>query len=77
MSVQVGQRVTFHNNDTIAHLIAGGPDPGHPDCLEIDSVNFLAPGERRDTRPFPAARTCDFHDHSVLSPIYTGRIVIR
>ena len=77
MSVQVGQRVTFLNNDVIAHLIAGGPDPAHPDCPEIDSVNFLAPGERRDTRPFPAARTCEFHDHSILSPIFTGRIVIR
>jgi len=77
VSVSVGGRVTFFNNDTIPHDVAGGPDPAHPDCPEIDAVGFLTPGQRRETRSFPAARTCEFHDHGFHSTIFNGRIVIR
>jgi plastocyanin len=77
VSVSVGGRVTFFNNDTIPHDVAGGPDPAHPDCPEVDAVGFLTPGQRRETRSFPAARTCEFHDHGFHSTIFNGRIVIR
>jgi hypothetical protein len=76
LSIAVGGRVTFVNNDTINHDIAGGPDPAHPDCHELDAVGFLTPGQRKTSDPFPAARTCDYHDHSFHSPVITGRIVI-
>jgi plastocyanin len=74
--VSVGGRVTFVNNDVIAHDIAGGPDPARPDCLEINQVGFLAPGQSRQTAPLPTARTCEYHDHA-HSPYVAGRIVIR
>lgn len=77
VSVSVGGRVTFVNNDTIPHDVAGGPDPSRPDCPEIDAVGFLTPGQRRETQPFPAARTCEFHDHGFHSTIFNGRIIIR
>jgi plastocyanin len=77
LTIAVGGRVTFVNNDTINHDIAGGPDPAHPDCPEIDAVGFLAPGQQRATSAFAAARTCEYHDHSFHSPIMNGRIVIQ
>jgi hypothetical protein len=75
--IAVGERVTFINNDSQPHDIAGGPDPATPDCLEIDAVGFLAPGQSRPTAPLPVSRTCDYHDHQNHAPIFTGRIVIR
>ena len=77
LTVAVGDRVTFVNNDAIPHDMAGGPDPAHPDCREIDAVGFLTPGQQRATAAFPTARTCEYHDHSFHSPILNGRIVIR
>jgi len=77
VSVSVGGRVTFINNDTIPHDVAGGPDPANPDCREIDSVGFLTPGQSRMTAPLPVARTCEYHDHGFHSPLFNGRIVIR
>lgn len=77
VTVVVGGRVMFVNNDVIPHDIAGGPDPNTPDCREIDAVGFLTPGQSKQTAPLPVARTCDYHDHGFHSALYNGRIVIR
>ena len=77
LMVAVGDRVTFVNNDSQPHDIAGGPDPATPDCHEIDAVGFLLPGQSRQTAPLLVARTCDYHDHSNHAPVFTGRLVIR
>ena len=77
ITVAVGHRVTFINNDVQPHDTAGGPDPATPDCPEIDAVGFLLPGQSRQTAPMRAARICDYHDHSNHAPIFNGRIVIR
>ena len=77
ITVPVGTRVTFVNNDAIPHDIAGGPDPFHPDCRQIDAVGFLTPGQSRQTDPLPQARTCEYHDHGFHSTLFNGRIVIQ
>jgi plastocyanin len=77
LTVAVGTRVTFVNEDNQPHDIAGGPDPSRPDCREIDAVSFLVPGQSRQTAPLPTARTCEYHDHSNHSTLFTGRISIR
>jgi len=77
LTIAVGGRVTFVNNDVIPHDIAGGPDPAHPDCPELDVVGFLTPGQQRATAAFATARTCEYHDHSFHSDIMNGRILIR
>jgi plastocyanin len=77
ISVRTGDRVTFINNDSIPHDVAGGPDPATPDCREIDAVGFLTPGQSRQTSPLPTARTCEYHDHGFHSALFNGRIVIR
>jgi plastocyanin len=78
ITIAVGQRVTFFNNDNRAHDVVGGIDPNNPDCPEIVQAGFLAPGQRGDTGVFTLARTCEYHDHTMLSvPAFQGRIIIR
>lgn len=78
ITIAVGQRVTFVNNDTRPHDLVGGVDPSHPDCPEITQAGFLTPGQGRETGVFTTARTCEYHDHTMLSvPAFQGRIIIR
>jgi plastocyanin len=78
ITIDVGQRVTFVNNDTRAHDLVGGIDPNSPDCPEITQAGFLTPGQSRDTGIFTTARRCEYHDHTMLSvPAFQGRIIIR
>ena len=63
VTIGAGGRVTFVNNDNIPHDVQGGPDPEHRDCLEIDAVGFLTPGQSRQTGNLNTVRTCGFHDH--------------
>ena len=78
ITIDVGQRVTFVNNDTRPHDVVGGVDPNNPDCPEIALAGFLSPGQRGDTGVFRAARTCQYHDHTALGvPAFQGRIIIR
>jgi hypothetical protein len=78
ITIDVGQRVTFVNNDQRAHDVVGGIDPSHPDCPEIIQAGFLTPGQSRDTGIFTSARTCEYHDHTALGvPAFQGRIIIR
>jgi len=58
--------------------LVGGVDPSHPDCPEITEAGFVTPGQRRDTGVFMTARTCEYHDHTMLGvPAFQGRIIIR
>ena len=78
ITIDVGQRVTFVNNDLRAHDVVGGVDPAHPECPEILQAGFLSAGQRRDTGVFTAARTCNYHDHTALSvAAFAGRIIIK
>jgi plastocyanin len=78
ITINVGQRVTFVNNDTRSHDIVGGVDPAHPDCPEIVQAGFLTPGQSRETGTFTSARICEYHDHTALGvPAFQGRIIIR
>jgi len=65
VEINVGQRVAFVNNDTVAHEIASNPHPIHTDCPPINEVGGLAPGTARLTGAFTIARTCGYHDHGM------------
>lgn len=41
LTVAIGQRVTFVNNDSRAHDVMGGKDPATPDCPEITAGRLL------------------------------------
>jgi plastocyanin len=65
VEINVGQRVAFVNNDTVAHEIASNPHPIHTDCPPINEVGGLAPATARLTGVFTIARTCGYHDHGL------------
>jgi plastocyanin len=64
ITVPVGSRVTFINNDTRNHEMNSNPHPTHGDCPAIDDVGFIAPGQTKQTGNLTVARTCGFHDHN-------------
>ena len=63
ITVAVGSRVTFVNNDSVHHEMASDPHPIHTDCPDI-TVGFIAAGQMRATNNLNAARTCTYHDHN-------------
>jgi plastocyanin len=77
LTIAVGERVSFMNHDRTTYTIAGGREPSTSDCPEVNVVGVLGSGHTRDTEPFTAAKTCDFHVSRDQSALLTGRIVIR
>ncbi len=63
LTVARGSQVTFINNDSIVHEIDSDPHPEHTNCVEINQVDFLNPGQSRQTGNLNIARRCGFHDH--------------
>ena len=70
VTVPLGTRVTFLNNDSRAHFMASNPHPEHTDCPAINDVGTLQPGQNRLTGNLTVTRTCGFHDHD--NPTNTG-----
>ena len=64
ITVPVGSRVTFVNNDSRAHDMSSDPHPSHENCPPLNDVGFLQPGQSRATGNLTTARTCGFHDHN-------------
>lgn len=78
VTISVGQRVTFVNNNRTAHDMSSDPHPEHTDCPAMNNVGFIQPGQTKDTGNFTTARTCGFHDHNQPSNTsLIGRIIIR
>ena len=63
LTVPVGTRVTFINNDNRTHDMESDPHPEHTDCPPINQVGFMTPGQTKLTGNLNTARTCGFHDH--------------
>ena len=64
ITVPLGSRVTFINNDSRQHEMNSDPHPTHGDCPAIDDVGFIAPGQTKLTGNLTVAQTCGFHDHN-------------
>lgn len=78
ISIALGTRVMFVNNDSRAHNMTSDPHPDHNDCPDLNQVGFLAPGQSRESGNLVVARTCGFHDHDNPSQQnLTGQIVIK
>jgi hypothetical protein len=83
LTVPLGTRVLFVNQDSRRHDMASDPHPEHTDCTEINSVGVLTTGQSRETGNLVTAKTCGFHDHDNPPPTtaagnqWTGRIVVR
>jgi hypothetical protein len=83
LTVPLGTRVLFVNQDSRRHDVASDPHPEHTDSTEINSVGVLTTGLSRETGNLVTAKTCGFHDHDNPPPTtaagnqWTGTIVIR
>lgn len=77
VTVPVGSRVTFVNNDSQSHQMSSDPHPVHNDCPAINLSN-LSPGASGQTGVLNTARTCGFHDHNLPDDAsLQGTIVIQ
>jgi len=79
LTVPLGTRVLFVNQDSRRHDIESDPHPEHTDCEEINT-GVLTTGQSRETRNLVTPKTCGFHDHENPPPAgnqWTGTIVIR
>jgi plastocyanin len=61
--VSPGSQVTFVNNDSRDHEIDSDPHPTHTDCPAINTVDFIVPGQSKQTGNLNDVGTCGFHDH--------------
>jgi plastocyanin len=78
VTVSLGSRVTFVNNDSRSHDMSSNPHPDHTDCPPINQVGLLQPGQTRTSGNFTVARTCGFHDHNLpTNTTLQGTIVIQ
>jgi plastocyanin len=78
LTVPIGTRVTFVNNDSRPHDMSSNPHPEHTDCPAINDVGFLQAGQSRQTGNLTVARTCGFHDHDQpTNSSLQGSIVIQ
>lgn len=62
LTVPLGTRIRWVNNDTRNHEMSSDPHPEHNQCPEINA-GVLTPGQSRETNNLVTARTCGFHDH--------------
>lgn len=78
VTVAVGSRVTFVNNDSRSHDMESDPHPIHTDCPAINDVGVLSSGQSRQTGNLTTARTCGYHDHNLPDTAsLQGTIVIQ
>jgi plastocyanin len=63
ITVAVGSRVTFVNNDSQPHDMDSNPHPEHTDCPPLN-VGFIAAGASGTSQNLTTARTCGYHDHN-------------
>jgi hypothetical protein len=63
MTVPRGTQITIMNQDSRTHEMDSDPHPEHTDCPEINQIDFLNPGQARQSGNLNIARTCGFHDH--------------
>jgi plastocyanin len=77
VTVAVGSRVMFVNNDSRPHDMNSNPHPEHTDCPEIN-VGFITAGASGTTQNLNRARSCGFHDHNQPDVVaLQGTIVIQ
>jgi hypothetical protein len=78
LTVPQGTRVLFADSDTRSREMYSDPHPEHTDCVEINSVGFISPGQTKETGNLNTVRTCGYHDHGNPEDTrFRGTIVIR
>lgn len=63
LTVTRGSQVTILNSDSRVHDMDSDPHPEHSDCVELNQIGFLNPGQSRQSGNLNTVRRCGFHDH--------------
>ena len=63
LTVTRGAQVTIVNSDSRVHDMDSDPHPEHTDCVELNQIGFLNPGQSRQSGNLNTVRRCGFHDH--------------
>jgi plastocyanin len=78
LTVSPGTRVLFTNNDSRIREMNSDPHPEHTDCVEINNIGFINPGQTKETGNLNTVRTCGYHDHGNPNDArFKGQIMIR
>lgn len=78
VTIPIGGRVNFTNNDSSNHEMSSDPHPVHTDCPPMNQVGVVRPGTTRQSGAFNVARTCSYHDHgNDADTRWQGSIVIQ
>jgi hypothetical protein len=78
LTVAQGTRVLFTNSDTRIREMTSDPHPEHTDCVEINNVGFINPGQTKETGNLNAVKTCGYHDHGNPEDArFKGQIIIK
>ena len=76
VEINVGQSVTFVNQDSRNHQMSADPHPSHADCPQIQVLT--RPGETKLSNALPTAKVCGLHDHLDPSNVnLLGRVTVR
>lgn len=77
VTVDLGTRILWVNNDNRTHEMSSDPHPEHNICPEFNS-RVLSPGQQHETNNLVTARTCGYHDHLLPAQAnLIGTITIR
>jgi len=63
LTIARGSQLTIVNNDSRVHEMDSDPHPEHTDCVELNQIDFLNPGQQRASGNLNTVRRCGFHDH--------------
>ena len=78
MTVSPGTRVQFKNSDSRTREMASDPHPEHTDCVEINNIGNIVPGQTKETGNLNTVKTCGYHDHGNPDDgRFKGQILIR
>jgi hypothetical protein len=78
LTVAVGARILFVNNDSRRHDMASDDHPDHLECPALNQVGLLNPRQSRESGNLVVVRTCGFHDHDDPdNNNLKGRIIVR
>lgn len=78
VTINAGGRITWINNDTVAHQPSSDPHPVHSDCQGLN-MSLLGPGQQATSAALSTRRTCGFHDHQNDNTVASmrGSVIIQ
>lgn len=77
VTVDLGTRIRWVNNDSRVHEMSSDPHPEHDICPALNA-GTIPIGQSRDSQNLVTARTCGFHDHLFPNdPLLSGTITIK